>query len=155
MPLSTERKTMAKKTVVSKSSNFGKIDNKDIKYKYKEIRDRTHQCFDPARKGWNDALSGKPLDYDYVSSNPMHITQTYENYRLHVIGLIAAGVKPPRWNDPVTHPKAVHDAIAVVQNMNIEYYRNGVPLDYAVGEKFWMPAESKWNGHRDSQPNVY
>ena len=143
------------KRIISKSSNMGVVDGKDIKYTYKDLKDSTHSGFAPAMRGWNEAVMGIAFDYDYVSSNPMHIAETYEMYRQYAIGLIAAGVRLQRWNSPVVKPQFIDKYIDIFKKLNSGYYRSGVPMDYPVGNKFWMPVNPAWEVGKDSQSNVY
>lgn len=143
------------KKVISKSDNMGKINGKDIKYTYKPLKDSTHSSFEPAMKGWNEGVMGIVFDYDYVSRIPMHLAETYEMYRQYAIGLIAAGIRLQRWNSPVVKPQFIDKYIDMFIQLNSGYFRNNIPLDYPVGNKFWMPANSEWEVGRDSQPNVY
>jgi hypothetical protein len=90
--------------------------------------------------GWNDALSGKALDYYLIDRAPTPAcAQAYETARLRVMALRNAGLKTPRWSSMKSVPPAVHAALAVANKLQSLAQFEGAPY-WPTGSKYWREA---------------
>jgi len=126
---------------------------------HEAITKGTDRRFHAYRKGWNDVIEGKPIDYNYIDSCKKWVAIAYENGRHRAISVIRCGLNPPAWNSLERIPPKITGAvnkayvIAYMESMRV----HGIHLpDYPLGiEQYWLPPVPEWNVNESSQPTVY
>jgi len=90
--------------------------------------------------GWNDAMSGKPMDYYLLDRAPsVACAHAYETARFRVIALRDAKLPVPRWNSMKSVPGAVHAALSLTNSLQVMACSEGAPY-WPAGSKYWREA---------------
>lgn len=140
---------------VSETSNL-----REANFAPRNITQGWDSRFEPFKRGWNDVLAGRPIDYNYIDTLPKWDAIAYENGRLKALSVMSHGIKPPSWESSDRIPPKVTGAV------NLAYAKTywaamarGEPFicDWPQGDEGkWLPPNLEWNTDScASMPSVY
>jgi len=104
------------------------------------IRSSADMRFIASRKGWNDARTGMPFDYNFVDSCSMAVSAAYENSRLRVLAMTKLGMKVPAWNSDSVVPPKVRAAILNISEISQNERLGGTGGFWPIGVRGWREA---------------
>ena len=90
--------------------------------------------------GWNDALAGRPMDYNRIDRAPsIACAHAYETARLRVLVLRNSGLPVPPWHSMKSVPKAIQAALALTNSLQVMARAEGNPY-WPTGPNHWKAA---------------
>ena len=104
------------------------------------IRSSDDVRFIASRKGWNDARTGMPFDYNFVDSCSMAVSAAYENSRLRVLAMMKLGMKVPAWNSDNMVPPKVRASILSISEISRNERLCGTGGFWPIGARGWQEA---------------
>ncbi len=90
---------------------------------------------------WESARLGKPFDYKTLDKMPEVYAHNYEQIRLMVISLKAAGLDVPAWPRWDRASAAVDAAFSLALQMNKQSRESGAGGNYPIGKTGWQKPE--------------
>ncbi len=142
---------------VSERSNY-----REEVFRPKAITQGNDPRFHAFRHGWNEALAGKPIDYellDQLGNVNKWLAIVYETGRMKALSVLSHNIKPPAWTSTDRIPPKVTAAINQAYTRSYWEAKNrGEPVicDWPLGDEGkWLPPNPEWNEEETSMPSVY